>query len=104
MDANKKVLRPFASDEAFNNTFENPEEAQKRIITISSKELAPGGALAGFKPLQMKHGINHDGSMEPIDFSPAQIQKRYGSQSNPDAENRALTMLDGVLGKIQQKQ
>jgi hypothetical protein len=100
VDVKKKVLRPFMSEKAFANAFEDPEEAEKSVITISTKELGPGGVLDGFKPLQSQQGVNNDGSMEPIEFSPAQLQRRYGKQSNPEAENRSLSMLDGILGTI----
>jgi len=88
------------SEKAFENAFEDPEEAQKSVITISTKELGPGGVLDGFKPLQAQQGVNDDGSMEPIEFSPAQLQRRYGKQSDPAAENKSLSMLDGILGTM----
>ena len=100
VDVKKKVLRPFMSEKAFENAFEDPEEAQKSVITISTKELGPGGVLDGFKPLQSTQGVNDDGSMDPIEFSPAQLQKRYGKQSDPIAENKSLSMLDGVFGTM----
>lgn len=100
VDAKKKVLRPFLSDQAFANAFENSEEAEKAITTLSSKELGPGGVLDGFKPLQGKQGVKDDGSMDEIEFSPAQIQKRYGKQSDPAAEGKALTMLDSMFGDL----
>jgi len=100
VDAKKKVLRPFLSEKAFENAFEDLQEAQKAIVTISTRELGPGGALDGFKPLQGIKGVNEDGSMDKIDFSPAQIQKRYGKAQDPEKENKAVLMLDGVLGKL----
>jgi len=100
VDAKKKVLRPFMSDQAFQNAFENPADAEKSITTISVKELGPGGSLNGFKPLGKDKGIRDDGSMDDIDFSEAQIQKRYGKQVDPQAENKALSMLDGLMGKL----
>jgi hypothetical protein len=100
IDVKKKVLRPFMSEKAFENAFEDPEEAQKSVITISTKELTPGGVLDGFKPLQATQGVNDDGSMEPIEFSPSQLQNRYGKQSDPNAENKTLSMLDGFLGSM----
>jgi len=103
VDANKKVMRPFVSEKAFANAFDDPEEAQKAVVTMSSKELAPGGALAGFKPLQAKQGVSDDGSMEDIPFTPAQLQRRYGKPSNPGAENKALSMLDGIVGQMSGK-
>ncbi len=100
VDAKKKVLRPFMSEQAFDNTFENPEEARKAIVTLSAKDLGPGGALAGFTPLQAGKGIQHDGSMDKIEFSPAELQNKYGKASDPQAEHKALSILDSVLGKL----
>jgi len=100
VDAKKKVLRPFMSEEAFNNAFEDPEAARKAIVTLSAKDLGPGGALAGFTPLQSGKGVNTDGSMDRIEFSPAELQNKYGKASNPQAEHRALSILDGVFGKL----
>lgn len=104
VDAKKKVLRPFMSEKAFENAFEDPEEAQKAVVTISTKELGPGGVLDGFKPLQGTQGVNDDGSMDPIEFSPAQLQRRYGKPSDPTAENKSLSMLDGILGTMGNQQ
>ena len=100
VDVNKKVLRPFLSDEAFKNAFENPEEAEKSVITLSSKELAPGGSLEGFKPLNGKQGVNTDGSMDNIEYSPAQIKRHYNKQPDEMEENKAMSMLDGVMGQL----
>jgi len=100
VDAKRKILRPFMSEEAFRNAFDNPEEAEKAVITISTKELGPGGALEGFKPLQGTKGVKDDGSMDDIEFTEGQLQRRYGKQSDPIGENKALSMLDGVFGNL----
>lgn len=100
VDANKKVLRPFASEQAFQNAFENPADAEKSTVTLSSKDLGPGGALDGFKPLKGNQGVKDDGSMDNIEFSPAQIQRRYGKPSDENVENKSLSMLDGVFGSL----
>ena len=100
VDTKKKVLQPFISDAAFRNAFKDPNEAEKAVINISSQELGKGGALEGFTPLKGKQGVNHDGSIGKVDFSPAQIQKRYGQQSDPNKEARSLSMLDGIVGKL----
>lgn len=104
VDTKKKVLRPFMSDEAFKNAFENPAEAEKSVVTISAQELGPGGVLEGFSPLQGGKGVQGDGSMEDIEFSPAQIQRRYGKESDETSENKALSMLDGVFGNLNNQQ
>ena len=101
VDVKKKVLRPFMSEKAFENAFEDPQEAQKSVITISTKELGPGGALEGFTPLKGDQGVNDDGSMDDIPFTEGQLQNRYGKPQDDVAENKALTMLDGVFGKLQ---
>lgn len=103
VDAKKKILRPILSDKAFENAFEDPLEAVKSIIDVSSKELGPGGSLEGFKPLQGSKGIMDDGTMEDIPFTEGQLQNRYGQASDPAAENRAITMLDGLVGKLKSK-
>lgn len=100
VDAKKKVLRPFENEQAFQNAFEDPEEAEKSIVTISPKDLGPGGPLDGFKPLQGNQGVRADGSMDDIEFSHAQIQNRYGKSSDPASENKSLSILDGILGKL----
>ena len=103
VDAKKKVLRPFLSEKAFQNAFEDAQEAEKAVVTISTKELATGGVLEGFKPLMGKQGVKHDGSMDLIEFSPAQLQKRYGKQSDPASENKSMSILDGIFGKLKQQ-
>ena len=100
MDQKRKILRPFESEEALQNAFEDPEAAQKAIITLSPKELGQGGALEGFKMMGNAQGIKGDGSMEDIEFSPAQISKRYGQPSDPAGENKALSILDGLFSNL----
>ena len=100
VDQKRKILRPFESDEAFQNTFEDPESANNAIMTLSTKDLGPGGALEGFKMLNSSQGIRNDGSMDDIDFTPAQIAKRYNKPSDPAGENKALSILDGLFSNI----
>lgn len=100
VDAKKKVLRPFLSQKAFENAFENPQEAENAVVTVSSTALGPGGVLEGFTPLKGQKGVKEDGSMDNIEFSPAQIQRRYGKKQDENAENKALSMLDGVFSKL----
>lgn len=103
VDTKKKILRPFESEEAFGNAFDDPASAEKAVVTISAKELEPGGALEGFKLLKGEQGIMNDGSMEQIPFTEGQIQQRYGKEEDPVAENKALLMIDGLLGKLKSK-
>jgi predicted Fe-S protein YdhL (DUF1289 family) len=100
VDAKRKVLRPFASQKAFENAFDNPKEANDSATVISVKELGPGGALDGFTPLQGNKGIKDDGTMDKIDFSPSELKNRYGKPEDPTGENKSLSILDGVFNKL----
>jgi hypothetical protein len=104
VDAKKKVLRPFASDEAFKNAFEDPQAAERAVTTISSKDLGPGGALSGFTPLRSDQGVRHDGTMDNIEFSPSELQNRYGKPADQAAENRSMSLLDGIVGNLNKQQ
>lgn len=103
VDAKKKVLRPFMTQEAFQNAFEDPSEAEKAVVTISTKELGPGGALDGFKPLRGDMGVQHDGSMKNIPFTEAQLQNRYGKPADIAAEDKTMSVLDGLFGHMSGK-
>jgi hypothetical protein len=100
VDSKKKVLRPILSEKALENAFEDPQEAMNSIITLSSKALGPGGPLEGFTPLKADKAMNDDGSMEDIEFSEAQLQNRYGKPSDQVSENKALSMLDGMMNNL----
>lgn len=100
IDPQKKVLQPFMSEQAFENAFDDPEEARKSVITLSSKDLGPGGVLSGFELLKGTQGVSPDGVKNNIEFSKSQLQNRYGKQEDPAAENKALSMLDGIMGNL----
>jgi len=102
VDKKKKVLRPITSEAAIETAFEDPEAAKRSITTLSSQALGPNGALKGFTPLTQEKGLRDDGTMDKIDFSQSQIQNHYGKQENPEAEGKALSMLDGVFGQLNQ--
>jgi len=104
VDTKKKILRPFSSEKAFRNAFEDPDEAEKSVTSISSRDLDTGGVLEGFTPLKGDQGVRDDGSMDRIDFSQAQLQDRYGKQEDPEAEKKSLTMLDGIFGQLNKPQ
>jgi hypothetical protein len=100
VDAKKKVLRPFMSEDAFKNAFEDPDAAERAVVNISARELGPGGALDGFKPMKQEHGVNPDGSMKKIPFTEAQLQNRYGQKQDTAAEDRSMAVLDGIMGQM----
>ena len=101
-DKKQKVLRPIKSEKMLETMFEDPEEAMQSILTLSSQALGPGGVLEGFTPVGQDKGMQDDGSMPNIEFSPAQLKNHYGKAEDPDAENRALSILDGIVGHLNQ--
>lgn len=103
VDAKKKVLRPILSEKALDAAFEDPETAKGSITTLSSKALGPGGPLEGFTPLNQDKAMRADGTMDDIEFSPAQLQKHYGKPANPNGENKSLSILDGLFSQINQQ-
>ena len=100
VDTKKKILRPIESEKALENVFEDPEAARNSIMNISARELSPGGALAGFKPMKQEHGVQGDGSMKKIPFTEAQLQNRYGQKQDVAAEDRSMAVLDGIMGQM----
>lgn len=104
VDVKKKILRPFASEQAFKNAFESPEDAEKAVIMVTSKDFAPGGPLEGFTPLKGDKAVKDDGSMDDIEFTPAQLQNKYGKQPDPQSEQKAMSMLDSIFGKMSNPQ
>ena len=97
-------MRPIGSEKDLANLFEDPEAAMNSVTTLSSNALAPGGPLAGFTPLGQDKGVKEDGSMPNIEFSQGQIQKRYGKPEDTARENKSLSLLDGIFGKLKQPQ
>jgi hypothetical protein len=96
----KKTLQPFLSQKAFENAFDNPQEAEDSITVISMKELGPGGSLENFTPLQGNKGVKEDGSVEKVDFSPHELKNHYGKPEDAVGENKAMSILDGVFNNM----
>ena len=100
VDPKNKTMRPFMSEQAFDASFQDPEQAKRAITIVTPQDLGQGGVLSGFQMLNGQYGIQDDGSMQNIEFSPSQLAQKYGQQSNPGIENKSLSLLDGVLDKV----
>lgn len=100
VDVKNKALRPFSSKAAFNNYFEDPIAAKKAVVAFPSAALAEDGPLAGYRMLTSDYGIREDGTMKPLDYSPAMLSRRYGKPSDPSRENKAVMALDGMLKQM----
>lgn len=100
VDSTNKTLRPFVSEDQFDSLFDNPEQAKKAVTTLPADELGPGGLLADFHVLDHQYGVQDDGSMKNVPFSPAQVQARYGKPINEEGETKAVSALDGLFSQI----
>ena len=100
VDPANKTLRPFVSEEQFDKFFDNPQQALKAVVTLSSDELSAGGILDGYKVLDSSYGINPDGSMKDVSFSPSQLQDRYGQPLNEPGEQKSVQIMDQLLGSM----
>lgn len=100
IDVPKKILRPFMDESQFDVMFDNPEEARKAVVTLSSNELADGGILDDYQVLDNEFGIGPDGEIKEVQFSNHELQQRYGQPVNPEMENKAVTALDHLFSTI----
>ena len=100
VDPTNKTLRPFVSEDQFDKLFDNPAQAMKAVVTLSSNELSPGGVLEDYQVLDSNYGVGADGSMKDVEFSKSQLQGRYGQPINEGGEKNAVGVLDKILGTL----
>lgn len=104
VDKKNQSIRQIMSDQAFYNLFGDQasvDRAKNSIKTIDESELQSGGALGNFTILPADYAVKDDGSMRKIEFSPSQLQSRYGGNAvNEKMENASLALLDGALNTI----
>lgn len=97
VDVKNKVLRPFMSQKAFDTYFGASQEAYDAVTILPTDAISDGGVLEDYKMLNSDHGVRDDGTMKPLEHSPAMLSRRYGKPQNRDAENKAILALDGML-------
>lgn len=100
IDSTNKTLRPFMDESKFDDMFDNPQEAQKAVVTLSSNELGDGGILQDYEVLDNEYGIEPDGKMKPIDFSSHQLGQRYGQPVDEVSETKAVSALDQLFSAM----
>lgn len=108
VDTKKKTLRPFLSDDAFNayykgSTTVKDEDKKGTIKSVPLDYLAPDGPLRNFRMLQDNDGIGGDGSFPQEfaeDIDETKLENKYGQTENPEAEQTAIQILDGLLAKV----
>src|ERR1035437_9333524 len=100
VDSTNKTLRPFVGEDQFDQMFDNADQAKKAVTTLSSDELGDGGLLGDFHVLDHQYGVQQDGSMKDVPYSPSQIQQRYGKPIDENAENGAVSSLDGLFSQL----
>lgn len=100
VDSDNKTLRPFVSEDKFDQMFDNPTQAHNAVVTLPASELSPAGILGDFHVLNGEYGVKTDGSMKNVPYSPSQIQSRYGKPINEEGEDKAVTALDGLVSGL----
>ena len=100
LDSQNKVLRPFMSMQALQNTFADPQAAMASIITLPVTDL--DGPLKGFDLKTGDYGIKDDGTMKPLDVTRTDLQQRYGQTQDTKAETTAFSVLDGFIDLLKQ--
>lgn len=102
VDFKNKQLRPFLSQEAFNTSYQNPEDANKAIITLDpSEHTRTGGALSDFQLLPYEYGISNFGQMKQMDINTNNIKNYYGQKEmTPDQAMVGIGNLSQFLGSL----
>ena len=83
VDAATQQLRPFMSEDAFNNHFRsNAQAAWSSIRTLPITELGSTGSLANFKTLDHTAGIQSNGEILQPDLSAKNLTSYYGNSDS----------------------
>ena len=79
-DFKNKELRPFLSEQAFNSSYANPQEAWASIHVLPSQEHTnPNGALGDFSLLPADYGVSNNGAfLKDPDYRVNNVKKHYG--------------------------
>lgn len=95
VDNERKTLRPFASEAAFNNMFDDPISAKAAIANIDQGSFMDGGTLQDYTVLDRSYAIQFDGTYK--EYEPAKLQARYGNEIDTNLEQSAYMTLDGFM-------
>ena len=98
IDNKNKVLRPFLSQDSFDNMFTNPKEAEKSIVTISSSDL--NDSLKGFELLSSSYGIQKNGTYKSLPADRATLAQRYGKAIDEDSASTTVAILDTFIDTL----
>lgn len=103
VDNSTKTARPFSSTQALQTIFgNNLNQALSSVVTINAPAMSAGGMissgpLSNFNVLDSSYAVQPDGSMKQIAATTAQLQAKYGQQTNPTAETSATQIVDNML-------
>lgn len=106
VDKANNTIRPFESnmalDAAFGQDLQSALQSAMTIAppTIDSSGAITSGVLADFTILGPEYAIKEDGTSKEIDFSPSQLQGRYGKSIDESLEGLAAEAVDGFLNLL----
>jgi hypothetical protein len=110
VDKGNNTIRPFESETALKKAF-GPgfNQAMQNVVVLSPPNVDENGDIAdgvleGFSILGSEYAIKEDGSAKELNYSPAQLKKRYGKPIDENAEGLAAEALDGILNMIKKKE
>lgn len=103
VDKNAGTVRPYSSTQALQAHFgPNLNQALASVVTINAPAMASGGVissgpLSNFNVLDSSYAVQPDGSMKQIAATSAQLQAKYGQQTNQTAEQQATQVIDSMF-------
>jgi hypothetical protein len=109
VDKQNKTITPFTSPASLQAVFGPAfQQVMSSVVTVMPPNVASdgkvnNGVLAGFYILDPEYAIQEDGTSKPVDFTPGHLSERYGRPVDEDAEQKALTQLDGIMNQLKQE-
>jgi hypothetical protein len=110
VDKDNKTIRPFESKNALDEVFgqEVPQALQNVVSVVPPSTDEKGnitdGVLSGFTILGPEYAIRDDGTSKELNFSPSQLQGRYGKPIDEKAENMAVEVIDAFLNILKKSE
>ena len=109
IDQDNQTLRPFLSEQAFNNFFKNAGMdldlnsalEQGLIYTAPSSLLNKGFVFGDYELMKNEYAIGGDGKYKvKTAINTEDVKKNYGQTFNPQVTNAAYDMIDNFIGVL----
>lgn len=103
LDNKAKTMRPFTSQQAFENAYAgNLDAANKAIVVLHAADRGPGGSIADYETLDPSYAIQNNGAIRKLDASAAEISQSYGKPAvSKDIQDKMVNFVGGFLNMLQ---